>query len=144
MKVDYHYPQYALSRFIFLIQLLDKQFYSISIIKFNMASNISIDPMDSDVFFVEQLSNERSPQRINSPNFLNSTEPSDTYTTKMPTISPVASPESQIVTLNDDSNEPTMPYGFGRQLPIIPRSLNDLKLPPKFIQYPCNDGGNQS
>ena len=28
------------------------------------------------------------------------------------------------------SNEPTIPYGFGRQLPIVPPSLNDLNLPP--------------
>ena len=48
----------------------------------------------------------------------------------MPTISSVASPKPYIVTLNDDSNEPTMPYGFGRQLPLIPPSLNDLNLPP--------------
>ena len=74
-----------------------------------MASNISIDSVDSDVFFVEQLSNKPSPQRNNSPSFLNSTELSETYTTEMPTISPVASPEPQIVTLNDDSNEQTMP-----------------------------------
>ena len=94
-----------------------------------MASNTSIDSVDSDVFFVEQVSNEPSSQRNISPNFLNSTELSETYTTEMPTISPVASPEPQIVTLNDDSNEPTMPYGFRRQLPILPLSLNDLNLP---------------
>ena len=34
------------------------------------------------------------------------------------------------LTNNDDSNEPTIPYGFGRQLPIVPPSLNDLNLPP--------------
>ena len=33
-------------------------------------------------------------------------------------------------TINDDSNDPTIPYGFGRQLPIVPPSLNDLNLPP--------------
>ena len=33
-------------------------------------------------------------------------------------------------TINDDSNEPTIPYGFGRQLPIVPPSLSDLNLPP--------------
>ena len=32
--------------------------------------------------------------------------------------------------IDDDLNEPTMPYGFGRQLPVVPRSLNDLNLPP--------------
>ena len=36
----------------------------------------------------------------------------------------------QIFTIDDDSNEPTMPCGFGRQLPIVPPSLNDLNLPP--------------
>ena len=60
--------------FIFLIQLLDQEVYSISFIKFNMASNISIESVDSDVFFVEQISNEPSPQRKNSPIILNSTE----------------------------------------------------------------------
>ena len=34
------------------------------------------------------------------------------------------------MTIDDDSNDPTMPYGFGRQLPIVPPSLNDLNLPP--------------
>ena len=48
----------------------------------------------------------------------------------MPSVSSIASPEPQLFTIDDDSNEPTMPYGFGRQLPIVPLSLNDLKLPP--------------
>ena len=33
-------------------------------------------------------------------------------------------------TLESDSNDPTMPYGFGNQQPIVPPSLNDLNLPP--------------
>ena len=40
-----------------------------------------------------------------------------------------SSPEPQIVTIDANSNEPTMPYGFGRRLPIIPAGLNDLNLP---------------
>ena len=48
----------------------------------------------------------------------------------MISISSIASPEPQTVTIDDNSNEPTMPYAFGRQLPIIPSSLNDLNLPP--------------
>ena len=48
----------------------------------------------------------------------------------MPSISTIASPQAYIFTINDDSNEPTIPYGFGRQLPIVPPSLNDLNLPP--------------
>ena len=51
----------------------------------------------------------------------------------MPSISSIASPEPHIFTINDNSNEPTMPYGFGRQLPIVPSSLNDLNLPPNFF-----------
>ena len=46
------------------------------------------------------------------------------------TISSVASPEPQIVTLDSDSNEPTFPYAFGAQHPIVPPSSNDLNLPP--------------
>ena len=48
----------------------------------------------------------------------------------MPSVSSIASPEPQFLTMNDNSNEPTMPYGFGRQLPSVSPSLNDLNLPP--------------
>ena len=51
----------------------------------------------------------------------------------MISISSIASPEPQIVTIDDNSKEPTMPYGFGRQLPIVPPRLNDLNLPPNFF-----------
>ena len=85
---------------------------------------------DSDVFYVEQSSNEPSPERNISPNTLNSTELSEQHSTGMPSVSSIASPEPRIFTIDDDTNEPTMPYGFGRQLPIVPPSLNDLKLPP--------------
>ena len=85
---------------------------------------------DSDVIYVEQTSNEPSSQRNNSPSFLNSTEISQTYAARMPSVSSIASPERQFFTIDDNSNEPTMPYGFGRQLPIVPSNLNDLNLPP--------------
>ena len=45
------------------------------------------------------------------------------------TISSVASPEPQIVTIDSDSKELTFPYVFGTQHPIVPPSLNDLNLP---------------
>ena len=93
-----------------------------------MSSNISIDSVDSDAFFVEQISKEPSPLRNNSPNILNSTEISHTQTAEMPLVSSIASPEPQNLTIHDKSNEPTMPYGFGRQLPIVALSLNDLNL----------------
>ena len=94
-----------------------------------MSSNISIDSGDSDVFFVEQISNEPSPQRNNSPKILNFTEISHSRTARMPSVSSIESPEPQNLTIHDNSNEPKMPYGFGRQLPIVPLSLNDLNLP---------------
>ena len=77
-----------------------------------MASNISMASDDSDVFYVVQSSIEPSPQRHNTPNILNSTEISEQHTTRMPSISSIASPEPRIFTIDDDSNEPTMPYGF--------------------------------
>ena len=85
-----------------------------------MSTNISMASSDSDAFYVEQISNEPSPQKNNSPNILNSTELSEHHTAGMPSISSIASPEPHIFTIDDDSNEPTMPYGFGRQLPIAP------------------------
>ena len=98
-----------------------------------MTSNISMASDNSDVFYVEQSSIELSPQRNNTPNILISTEISEQHTARMPSISSKASPEPRIFTIVDDSNEATMPYGFGRQLPIIPPSLNDLNLPPNLF-----------
>ena len=95
-----------------------------------MSSNISTASDDSDVFYVEQSPSEPSPQRHNTPNILNSTEISEQHTTQMPSISSIASPEPHIFTIDDNSNDPTIPYGFGQQVPIIPPSLNDLNLPP--------------
>ena len=84
---------------------------------------------DSDVFYVEQSSPERSPIRHNTPIILNSTQLSGAMDPETITISSVASPEPQIVTIESDSNEPTFPYAFGAQYPIVPPSLNDLNLP---------------
>ena len=95
-----------------------------------MSSNISLDSTDSDVFYVEQLSDEPSPRRNKSPDILNSTERSEHQAARMPSISTIASPQPHFFTINDNSNDPTIPYGFGRQLPIVPPSLNDLNLPP--------------
>ena len=95
-----------------------------------MSSNISTASDDSDVFYVEQSSSEPSPRRHNTPNIPNSTEILEQHTTQMPSISSIASPEPHIFTIDDDSNDPTIPYGFGQQVPIIPPSLNDLNLPP--------------
>ena len=94
--------------------------------------NISLDSCstESDVFYVEQISTEGSPIRNKTPAILNSMEISGAMEREVITISSVASPEPRIVTLDSDSNDPTMPYGFGNQQPIVPPSLTDLNLPP--------------
>ena len=69
----------------------------------------------------------------------------------MPSVSTIASPEPRIFTIDDDSNEPTMPYAFGQQLPIVPPSLNDLNLPPNpfnilatmAVVTPTHDDNNE-
>ena len=114
-------------------------------------ANISLASDDSDVFYVEQSSTEPSPRRHNTPYILNSTELSEQHTARMPSVSSIASPQPQIFTIDDDSNEPTMPYGFGRQLPIVPPSLNDLDLPPNpfnilatmAVVTPTHDDNNE-
>ena len=95
-----------------------------------MSPNVSIDSVVSDVFFVEQRSNEPSPQRNTSSHIFNSNEISHTHTAGIPSVASIESPEPQILTIHDDSNEPTKPFGFGRQLPIIQPSLNDFNLTP--------------
>ena len=94
--------------------------------------NISLDSSsnESDVFNVEQSSLEGSPIQKNTPAILNSTEISGAIEREVITISSVASPEPRIVTLDSDSNNPTIPYGFGSQQPIASPSPNDLNLPP--------------
>ena len=93
--------------------------------------NLSLDfsSTESDVFYVERSSEEGSQIRNNTPAILNSTELSGAMERETITISSVASPEPRIVTLDSDSKEPTIPYGFGSQHPIVPLSLNDLNLP---------------
>ena len=95
--------------------------------------NFSLDSSstESDVFYVERSSEEGSPIKNNSPAILNSTELSGAMEREVITISSAASPEPRIVTLDSDSNDPTIPYGFGSQQPILSPSLNDLNLPPK-------------
>ena len=94
--------------------------------------NISLDSCstESDVFYVEQKSTKGNPIQNNTTAILISTETSGAMEREIITISSVASPEPRIMTLDSDSNDPTMPYGFGNQQPIVPPSLNDLNLPP--------------
>ena len=94
--------------------------------------NISLNSSstESDVFYVEQTSTEGSAIRNNSPAISNSTEISGVMEREVISISTVPSPEPRIVTLDSDSSDHTIPYGFGNQQPIVPLSLNDLNIPP--------------
>ena len=86
---------------------------------------------DSDLVYVKQSSNGPSPPRPNTPIVLNSTEMSGNNTREMITKASIAPPGPQIVTIDSDSKKPQCHMdGFGRQLLIIPASLNDPNLPP--------------
>ena len=95
-----------------------------------MSLNSSVNSTDSDVFYVEQLSDQPSPRRNNTPDILNSTARTNHQAMRMLSVSTIASPQPHFVTIDDDSNQITIPYGFGQQHPIVPPSLNDLNLPP--------------
>ena len=96
-----------------------------------MYRSLSLDSStDSDVFYVDRSSAESSPIRNNTPAILNSSELSGAMARETITISSVVSSEPQIVTIDPDSSEPSLPHGFGSQHPIVPPSLNDLNLPP--------------
>ena len=95
-----------------------------------MYRNLSLNSStDSDVFYVEHSSPEASPIRNDTPAILNSTQLTGAMDPEIITISSVESPEPQIATIKSDSNEPTFPYAFGVQYPIVPPSSNDLNLP---------------
>ena len=133
MNVNYHYPQYrSFSDFncFHLAASINNTYSAKNLKPSKKASNLSRNSSDSDVFHVKQASNDQSLPRINTPVVLNSTEMLGNDTREMISKSSIASPEPQTLTIDSDSNEPTMPYGFGRQLQVIPPSLNDLNLPP--------------
>ena len=97
-----------------------------------MYRNLSLDlSTDSDVFYVERSSAEGSAIRHNTPSIPNSTELSGAKARETTTFSSITSPETQIVTIDSDSNELTFPYEFGNQHAIVPLKLNDLNLPHK-------------
>ena len=78
----------------------------------------------------QRSSEEGTPSRNNTPAVFNSPQLSGAMARETITFSSVASQEPQIVTIDSDSNEPTIPYGFGNQNPIVPPSLDDLNLIP--------------
>ena len=79
-------------------------------------------------FFVEQLSDQQNPPKISTPEILFSTELSQSHAMEIITVSFVASPKPQIKAIESDSNDPTFPYIYGIQHPLINPSLNDINL----------------
>ena len=104
-----------------------------------MASNLSMNSVDSDVFYVEQSSKDPSLPGPKTPIVLNSTEMSANDTREMIWISSIASPETHIVTVDSDSNEPTIPNGFPNFSPKTDQSEPSIQ----SIQHPGNNGGSK-
>ena len=88
---------------------------------------------DSDVFYVECSSAEGSPIRKKdpgSPQFygaIKSYGKRDNHNL----LRRLSGTTNK--TIDSDSNEPTIPFGFGSQHLIVPPSLNDLNLPPNQL-----------
>ena len=114
-----------------LLTLADQKFlHPQSLIAKNRNLFLDSSSTESHIFYVERSSEDGSLVQNNTPAVLNSTQLSAAMSTETITISSVASPQPQTNTIDSDSNEPTIPSGFGHQHPIAPPSLNDLNLPP--------------
>ena len=98
-----------------------------------MISVNSFDSTDLEIFYVEQLSGKQSPQTNNTPGRPNSKETSGAHAKEIDIISSVASVEPQIVTMNSDSNDSSIPYSYARQDSIDSPSLSDLNHITKFL-----------
>ena len=75
-----------------------------------MFQPISPESNDSDLLYLDQSSSESSPPTLNRTIVLNSTEMSVKNTQEKIALSSIASLGSQIVTIDNDLNEPTIPY----------------------------------
>ena len=85
---------------------------------------------ESDVFYVQQSSLEGSPVRNNTPCDSQLDGDIRSYGKRSHHIFLWRLSGTLIVTLDSDSNDPTVPYGFGSQQPIVPPSLDELNPPP--------------
>ena len=94
---------------------------------------LQFDPSDpqcteSDVFCVERLLGQHNLHRSKTSENVNSTHLSGAIAREVITISSVAPPEPQGVTIESNSIVFTLFYGYGRQQPEIRFSLTGLKL----------------
>ena len=85
-------------------------------------------PADSILFSLSLFKN--TPSRQNTLIVVNSTGLYGNHIRHVITVSPVTSPMANIVTIESDTNEPTIPQFLARQSPIILPNLNSLNLPP--------------
>ena len=77
--------------------------------------NNSFNATDSDTFYVEHSSPELSPERNITSEIFNSTELSGAPAIEHINLSSVTSSEPQLIAIHSASNEPSFPYGYGRQ-----------------------------
>ena len=80
-------------------------------LRFDISESLST---DSDVFFVERFSGEHRLHRSYTPEIVTSTQLLGALAREEITISCVAPPEPQIVTIDSDYNESTLSYGYKR------------------------------
>ena len=94
--------------------------------------NNSCNFRDSDASYAEQSSGEQSPPRNNTLEILISMELCGTPAREHIIISCVPPSEPQNFTKHSDFNDPTVPWGYGRQgtITLPPASSNGLSLPP--------------
>ena len=97
----------------------------------------SLSSTDSENFYVEQLSGERSPRRNNTSEIHTSTELSGAYAREAITISTMASPVPKKMATNSDLNKPTISYSYGKQDSTIPANSKDLIVPPNLVNIPA-------
>ena len=93
------------------------------------------DSNDSDVFYVEHSSGEQNLTKNNTCDILIFTKMSGALAREIITISYVASPERQMMSVESTSDNQVIFIGFGRQDAIISFCLNDLTIPPNPITF---------
>ena len=89
----------------------------------------------SDVFYVERSSGEHTSPRPQTPNNLISTELSAVYVKNLITISRITSLEPNIMSIESDTIELTVVYGYGRRYSIFPTRSERFELAGQLFQY---------
>ena len=97
---------------------------------------------DSDASCVERSSGKQTPTRHNTQNVIISAELSEVHVGDMNlvmmTVVPPTSPQPNFVTMESDTKEPTIPFGCGRQDPVIPAQFELVAQP--FQRFSYNGG----